>query len=38
MTALKTIGTWELVDLPPKIDVIGTKWAVTIKYKLKRFC
>ena len=26
--------TWNLVELPPNISAIGSKWAVKVKYQL----
>ncbi|KAK2408516.1 putative mitochondrial protein [Trifolium repens] len=31
--ALPKTGTWEIVDLPPHIKPIGSKWVYKVKYK-----
>lgn len=32
-TALQNHGTWDLVQLPPRANIIGRKWVFTIKRK-----
>lgn len=32
MEAMESQGTWVLVDYPPDVDIIGSKWVFTIKY------
>jgi hypothetical protein len=33
LDALAKTGTWELVDLPPLVKPIGSKWVYKVKYK-----
>jgi len=32
ITALENTGTWKLVDLPPNVKHIGSKWIYKIKH------
>lgn len=33
LTALEKNGTWEIIDLPPNVKPIGSKWVYKIKHK-----
>lgn len=33
LAALERNGTWEIVDLPPNVKTIGSKWVYKIKHK-----
>ncbi|GAU20493.1 hypothetical protein TSUD_130510 [Trifolium subterraneum] len=33
LDALDKTGTWEIVDLPPNVKPIGSKWIYKVKYK-----
>jgi hypothetical protein len=33
LDALAKTGTWKIVDLPPHVKPIGSKWVYKIKHK-----
>jgi hypothetical protein len=33
LEALTKTGTWKIVDLPPNVKPIGSRWVYRVKYK-----